>query len=98
MPTFVVCSPTHVCDLRMVVAAMRAGELGLFDLGYAGDIERHRPALRRLAEQTGRYEGTWGGRWDVLGREDRSPRRLAGLIEQRWPHLLLAGLPHDAAA
>lgn len=92
MPTFVVYTPAHRVDPHLAIAAMRAGELGVLDLGYVDDPARQRAAVRQLSHDAARFTGSWGLRWDTLGEALRTPHGLTRLVDGRVPYLILAGV------
>src|SRR5262249_15160015 len=90
---FLILSPSHRCDTRLAIAATRAGETGILDLGYADNHDRE-AALRALARHA-RPGSAWGVRWDTLGDPSRSPASLKELLgEETCPVLVLAGVEY----
>jgi acyl transferase domain-containing protein/NAD(P)H-dependent flavin oxidoreductase YrpB (nitropropane dioxygenase family) len=89
---FLVISPAHRCDARLAIAAARAGETGILDLGYGEDWQARQSAFRSLARHA-RAGSAWGIRWDALGDSPGLPARLRDLPgQQQCPVLVLAGL------
>lgn len=92
MSAILVVTPSHRVRAALAVAANRAGETGLLDLGYTTDADRQRAELALLRTQS-RHPNTWGVRWDALSSPGRSVSHLASLLEgTRVPILLLAGV------
>lgn len=92
MAAILVISPSHICSASLAIAANRAGEVGLLDLGYRSNADRMRVELDSLRRHC-RNESTWGARWDALGIATRSVDALASALDGRKvPILLLAGL------
>ncbi len=88
---FLITTPSHHVDARLAIAAARAGETGILDLGYRDD-ERRREAFRVLVRSVP-AGSCWGLRWDAVGDLGRWPSDLKGLIAgTRCPVFLLAGL------
>ncbi len=91
-PSILVTTPAHACDPSLAIAAVRAGETGLLDLGLDVADAQRATALAHLARiADGRP--TWGVRWETLG--SRMPEWLGGLVQTRFPWLLIAGLDGD---
>lgn len=95
MSGLLVITPSHLCDAQLAIAAARAGETGVLDLGYAAQRSVQQSAVRVLAEQAGRA-ASWGCRWDTLGCPARSVSSLKDLPGQPWPWLVLAGVDFQA--
>ncbi|MDB5307681.1 MAG: type fatty acid synthase ArsA [Gemmataceae bacterium] len=95
---FLIVTPGHCVDARLAIAAVRAGETGVLDLGYRDDQPACRAALRDLA----RYApagSPWGLRWDTLGDPARGPSGLHDLVgDVTCPVMILAGLGEEARA
>lgn len=87
----VVVSPPHVCNAQTVIAAVRAGAIGLLDLGMSASNSTRQENIVRLshAAQAGKK---WGIYWDVLEQPQRFPHCLKHLNATRWPVLLLGGI------
>lgn len=95
---FLIVTPAHRLDPQLAIAAARAGEMGILDLGYGEDQQAHDSAVRSL---TGRLHvgSRWGLRWDILGDARREPACLKALLsDEKCPVLLLAGLGEKARA
>ncbi len=88
-------TPQHTCDPGLAIAAARAGETGLLDLGFDHSAATRIDAIRRL----GKYVpagSRWGLRWDTLGQESRRLGILGSWMETSVPVLLIAGsCPED---
>ncbi|MFV1959140.1 MAG: nitronate monooxygenase, partial [Planctomycetota bacterium] len=94
----IVLTPEHLCDPALAIAAVRAGGLGLLDLGFSAPHEVRRRALAQLARFSGPDRERWGARWNTWGLAGRMPEVLEGLVDRRLPFLLVAGAPADRAA
>ena len=94
--SIIVVTPPHLCDPALAVAAVRAGEIGLLDLGFGSDDATRRAMVERLASFAAGKE-TWGIRWDTLGSPDRTPALLADDARSHFPYLLVAGLDDETA-
>ncbi len=92
---FLTVTSAHRVDPLLAIAAARAGETGILDLGYRDD-QRWREAFRALARSVP-AGSCWGVRWEALG---HSARRLSDLKElmagNKVPVLVLAGLDEPA--
>jgi acyl transferase domain-containing protein/NAD(P)H-dependent flavin oxidoreductase YrpB (nitropropane dioxygenase family) len=89
-PTLVV-TPSHACRAELALAAARAGETGILDLGYTADQAARQAAIGQLARHVS-SSARWGIRWDTLGRPTRAPACLAALLAgQSCPVLVLGG-------
>ena len=84
-------TPEHCLDPQIALAACRAGELGILDLGFRDNRDATIAAIDRLAASAGRA-GRWGVRWDTLGSPARGVESLSELLPRRAPVLILAGL------
>ncbi len=94
--SILVLSPPDRCDPQVPIAAVRAGEVGVLDLGFSEPLERRRHAICQL-DQLARGRGRWAVRCDLLG----EPSRLSLLVDllrpipaedRKWPVLFLAGV------
>lgn len=93
MSAFLVLSPSHVVNPWLPIAAIRAGETGILDLGFGRSVDRQRNALEELVRHAGKSD-RWGIRWDLLGDRARDPVLLKELLfDIECPLLILAGLP-----
>lgn len=93
METHLAITPSHVLDPDIAIAASRAGETGILDLGRNHPNPSRKPAIDRLAESVG-PKAWWGVRWDVLEDvEERGPSVLADILHSSIPVLVLAGVP-----
>lgn len=97
METIIAITPAHSVDPRIAIAAARAGELGILDLGLKSDAETASAALDKLRTMVG-DRGRWGVRWDTLGAKSRDIDRLAALVEGPIDVLVLGGLGGDEPA
>lgn len=97
METIIAITPAHSVDPRIAIAAARAGELGILDLGLRGDAEAISVALGKLRTAAS-DRGRWGVRWDTLGAKSRGIDRLAALLDSPVDVLVLGGLEGDEPA
>jgi len=91
MVTTLAITPEHHLDAQIAIAACRAGETGVLDLGFSGDRRKTKVEIDRLAE-AGRSSGRWGVRWDAHCTPRWSVEALPRLLHRRAPILVLAGL------
>ena len=91
VPSIIVVTPAHRCNPPLAIAASRAGQYGLLDLGWNVADATRRAALERLVRFAGQTD-RWGVRWDMLELPQRSPAYLRELASEPWPLLLLAGV------
>ncbi len=91
MVSNVAITPEHCLDPQIAIAACRAGEMGILDLGFRGNRDATIAAIDRLAASAGRA-GRWGVRWDTLGSPERGVESLSELLPRRAPALIIAGL------
>ena len=103
LPRMISITPSHVLDPDIAIAASRAGNMAILDLGYSDPLGRVAPVLDRLASCS--CPGAqWGIRWDTLGLASRGLNHLAELLHRPVPTIVLAGsddvdLPaHDGVA
>ena len=94
MSFVIILTPEHHVDASIAIAALRAGECGVLDLGLLDDPQPMARELRRLGAESGK----WGVRWDTLGADARGPERLAQILPARAPVLILAGLDLRASS
>ncbi|TBW12714.1 SDR family NAD(P)-dependent oxidoreductase [Azotobacter chroococcum subsp. isscasi] len=94
MASHIAITPAGYLDSKIAIAACRAGEIGILDLGCHNDPEATRTAIEGLAASAG-PNAQWGIRWDTLGSAERGLEQLAEFIPQRVPILVLAGLKPD---
>jgi NAD(P)H-dependent flavin oxidoreductase YrpB (nitropropane dioxygenase family) len=91
LSAFVVVSPSHLLNPWLPIAAVRAGEMGVLDLGYKPLADDHRNAIEELVRHTAGLD-RWGIRWDLLADRARSPVVLKELLfDLECPTLILAG-------
>jgi hypothetical protein len=88
MPFVIVLTPEHRLDATIAVAALRAGECGVLDLGFSEAADPMAQEIQRLAAEP----GEWGVRWDTQGLDTRGAERLAELLSSPVSVLILAGL------
>ncbi|ACB97427.1 type I polyketide synthase [Beijerinckia indica] len=91
METIVAITPWHTIDPQIAIAASKAGELGILDLGLQDDAAAITAALHQLRSMTGAV-GRWGVRWDTFGADSRGLDQLANNLQGEIPVLVLAGL------
>lgn len=94
METIIAVTPAHSLDPRIAIAATRAGEIGILDLGSKDDATSIADALNRLDAAAGR-SGQWGVRWDTLGEKARGLDKLAALLQRSIDVLALGGVESD---
>jgi malonyl CoA-acyl carrier protein transacylase len=87
----IVITPGHCLDSQIAIAACRAGEMGIMDLGYRETPDAVISVLNTLAFSAGR-RGQWGIRWDTLGSPSRGVENLSKFIPLRVPVLIIGGL------
>jgi malonyl CoA-acyl carrier protein transacylase len=87
-------TPAHVCDPQIAIAACRAGQVGILDLGLQNNPHVVVAALDKLAYFVGE-NGRWGIRWDTLGIASRSPAKLTEYVRNQVPVLVLVGVASD---
>ena len=97
MEKIIAITPAHVCDPQVAIAACRAGERGILDLGFLDDPAAISAAVAKLVHYAGKT-GRWGIRWETLGVATRSPARLADLLSERVPVVVLGGITTDDLA
>lgn len=96
MTEILVVTTPHRCNPQLAIAAARAGQTGILDLGYTHDRHAQFRAVQTLAAQS-KSPTRWGLRWDMLWDARRAPSVLANLLGGREaPILVLAHLPDDA--
>ena len=95
MTPILVVSPAHRTCASIPIAANRAGETGILDLGYESDIALQRAEMASLRRHA-RNGSHWGVRWDCLESQGRSIDRLQSLLAvDRLPVLILGGIGID---
>ncbi len=90
MVTTIAITPEHCLDAQIAIAACRAGETGVLDLGFSGDRQKTRALIDRLAEAG--QSGQWGVRWDAHCLPGWGVEALTQLLHRRAPVLVIAGL------
>ena len=95
---FLIVTPAHRLNAQLAIAAVRAGETSILDLGYRDDQRTRNTAIRALVHHV-RADSRWGLRWDTLGDPGRGPSCLKELIApENCPVVVLAGLSEEARA
>lgn len=90
MTPIIAISPCHRLSASLAIAANRAGETGLLDLGYSADAVAIEQEIARLRQHV--RGDQWGIRWDQLQLESRSPEKLTTWTGgAKVPILALAG-------
>ena len=97
-PSFLVTSPSHWCDPTIPIAAIRAGEAGILDLGICHPDYLRRLQVERLVSQGGRR--AWGLQlrftWRLrAARQPLSPPESGRSRTEVVPILVIAGGPGD---
>ncbi|MGA8169348.1 MAG: beta-ketoacyl synthase N-terminal-like domain-containing protein, partial [Methylocystis sp.] len=90
-------TPNRSCDPKIAIAACRAGEIGILDLGWRDDDLAITAALEEMRAKAGAV-GQWGVRWDALGDESRGLGRLAEILRNPVDIVVLAGVTPQTAA
>ncbi|MBX9652610.1 nitronate monooxygenase, partial [bacterium] len=92
MTPILVASPAHRLCASIPIAANRAGETGILDLGYGVDVASQREEIASLRLHS-RNSDQWGVRWDCLESPGRCLERLQSLLgDARVPILILGGI------
>jgi acyl transferase domain-containing protein/NAD(P)H-dependent flavin oxidoreductase YrpB (nitropropane dioxygenase family) len=94
-PSLIAISPAHLCNPQVPIAALRAGEGGVLDLGICCAKTQRRKAVDQLI-RLGRSD-IWGLRCDLLGDVSRLHATLEGVAElapHSIPLLVVAGGPN----
>ncbi|MFC1812467.1 beta-ketoacyl synthase N-terminal-like domain-containing protein, partial [Thermodesulfobacteriota bacterium] len=91
MEAIIAISPSHRINPNIAIAACRAGELGILDLGLRNDEEKIKNTLSTLQKFAG-TRGQWGIRWDTMDSGSRSTARLKKYIKEPVSTLILAGV------
>lgn len=95
MTPILVASPAHRLCASISIAANRAGETGILDLGYGADVVAQREEIASLRLHS-RNSDHWGVRWDCLESPGRSLERLQALLDDaRVPILILGGITSE---
>ncbi len=89
MQRIIAITPSNRVDSTIAVAACRAGQTGVLDLGYKQYETSILSTIGKLAQHAGK-NGSWGVRWDTLDHESRSPAFLANLLTEPVEILILA--------
>ena len=92
-PIFAV-TPSHICNAQIAIAACRAGQVGILDLGTIDSATTQKAMVGKLAKFAG-HAGFWGVRWDTLGYESRNPGVVKDIVSERIRILVLAGLAKE---
>ena len=89
MQKIIAITPSTIVDSTIAVAACRAGQTGILDLGYKPDKSAILTALTKLKHYAGRTHD-WGIRWDTLDDESRSPSLLAEFLGEPVQTIILS--------
>lgn len=92
MRPFWVFSPSHLLDSGLVIAAARAGEIGIVDLTRGEDPTARAELLDAVVRGVGGRHKLWGVRWDLLWDDRRSPALLQDLPGSKWRWLVLGSV------
>src|SRR5882724_1906839 len=95
MPSaFWVVTPSSASNAQLAIAASRAGETGLLDLGWAALGDTHLAAVASLKQHA--HSDRWGVRVEALG-DSVDPLLAARSLSSlgKLPLLVLAGLDGD---
>src|SRR5882757_2206497 len=85
--SFIAVTPSHHCRPELAIAALRAGEFGILDLG-ARPIDQAADAIESIRRALSKSD-QWGVRWEATG--DCDPAELLnGLSRLATPYLVLA--------
>ena len=82
-------TPGKHCAPEIAIAAVKAGEYGLLNLGYGVSLQERVAAIRKIQHFVGE-KTSWGVRWSLLETRNSKLRELRGLLNRRFPCLLLA--------
>src|SRR4051794_38833589 len=93
--SLVAVTPSHHCAPELAIAAVRAGEIGLLDVG-ARPIDAAAEAIGELSRAS-RDADRWGIRWEAL-ESSQLHESLDALSKIAPPYLLLAASEFDFAA
>lgn len=97
METVIAITPSHCLDPQIAVAACKAGETGILDLGWSTEASAIIGAIDALRTSAG-ARGTWGVRGDVNAWPCGDLNELSKLTQGRVPLLVLAGVKAREAA
>lgn len=97
MSAILVVTPSHRCSAPLAIAAARAGETGILDLGFTQDDQSRREQIDLLTKLAGKGN-RWGLRWNAFFAPSRGPASLRAILGDRdCPGLVLAGVRADRA-
>ncbi|WP_029651496.1 type I polyketide synthase [Methylocystis sp. SB2] len=97
MGTVIAITPSHCLDPQIAIAACKAGETGVLDLGWRADASAITDAINALRKSVG-VRGTWGVRWDAAAGPYRDLNELSQLTQGKVPLLVFAGVKAREAA
>lgn len=97
METVIAITPSHCLDPQIAIAACKAGETGVLDLGWRADASAITDAINALRKSVG-VRGTWGVRWDAAAGPYRDLNELSQLTQGKVPLLVFAGVKAREAA
>lgn len=87
-------TPSHRCDAQIAIAACRAGQVGILDLGTNGAVVNQQRMIEQLKKFAG-HAGQWGIRWDSLGHEIRTPLIIKDILPDSISMIVVAGLAKE---
>ncbi len=88
---FLIITPPGCRKADMATAAIRAGAVGVLDLGFGYDPKNHEQAVEALASAAGE-SGPWGVAWRWLPQASQLVDAFGQLPNRPWPLLVIAGL------
>src|SRR3954466_12861471 len=93
--SFTAVTPSHHCRPELGIAAVRAGEFGILDLG-ARPIANALDAIESIRKASAKSD-RWGVRWETAAVVD-SVELLVGLSKLAMPYLVLSVSDYDVEA
>jgi acyl transferase domain-containing protein/NAD(P)H-dependent flavin oxidoreductase YrpB (nitropropane dioxygenase family) len=93
--SFIAVTPSHHCRPELAIAAVRAGEFGILDLG-GRPIADAWDAIESIRKASGKSD-RWGIRWETAGVVDPAELFVA-LSEPATPYLVLSVADYDVEA
>lgn len=91
-------TPSHQLCPELAIAAARAGEAGILDLGLTAKAAERRAAVAKVVQFVP-AGSRWGVRWDALGDAGRKLAEVGAALEtNRCPVAVVAGVVGNAAA
>ncbi|MGE0194643.1 MAG: nitronate monooxygenase, partial [Methylocystis sp.] len=97
METVIAITPSHCLDPQIAIAACKAGETGVLDLGWNADGAAVSAAIEALRTSVG-GRGAWGVRWDAVTSPFGDLNELSKVAPGELPLLVLAGVtPRETA-